>query len=303
MSSVMDTAAKKQPGMAFLNKLYEKIKELAGSALSKDDFDSAVKFARSHAGGTAKAEKSKAMAESLSAFISRVQTALYENFRTNYNGGSVFSWAKEVFQDYVIACSNVDGKDYKIPFSVAQNDEIAFGDPVEVETEYVEVSDSTAAHEVADLCADGHGFRLFNELLEFADPPKLIPYLPKPGTYNSPRYGEIKITKKRNENFVSNFENKVYQEKLPVDCEHETKLSGACAWITELLLNEDGSVDARVEWTDRGTALIESDRFKYFSPEWFEEWQDPATDKKYKDVAVGGALTTRPFFKEKPCAH
>lgn len=44
---------------------------------------------------------------------------------------------------------------------------------------------------------------------------------------------------------------------------------------------------------------MEDDRFKYFSPEWFEEWSDPVSGEVYKDIAIGGALTTRPFFKEK----
>jgi hypothetical protein len=37
--------------------------------------------------------------------------------------------------------------------------------------------------------------------------------------------------------------------------------------------------------------------FNYISPEWYDEWSDPATGQTYKDVAIGGALTTRPFFK------
>ena len=49
-------------------------------------------------------------------------------------------------------------------------------------------------------------------------------------------------------------------------------------------VNDDGSVDAKPEWTDRGTTLIENDRFKYFSPSWFEQWTDPATETTYNDV-------------------
>ena len=52
--------------------------------------------------------------------------------------------------------------------------------------------------------------------------------------------------------FVENFAAKVYQEKLPIDLEHQYKLSGAAGWITDLVQNEDGSVDAFVEWTDMG---------------------------------------------------
>lgn len=151
---------------------------------------------------------------------------------------------------------------------------------------------------LAEICSKGKSERLFIEYSNFAEPPEWIPYLPKPGEYKHPRYGEINITRARNEHFVQNFKDGVYQDKLPLDAEHETKLSGAVGWITDMRTNEDGSADARVDWTDRGTALIEADRFKYVSPEWYDEWQDPATEQTYKDVAIGGALTTRPFFKE-----
>jgi 2'-5' RNA ligase len=156
-----------------------------------------------------------------------------------------------------------------------------------------------AYREVHDLVArrEGQTHRLFLEA-RFGEAPEWIPVLPAPGTYAHPRYGEIVITRARNERFVQQFNGGVYQSQVPVDAEHETKLSGACGWITELRLNADGSADARVEWTDRGIALMEGGRFKYVSPEWYDEWTDPATRQVHRDVLIGAALTTRPFFKE-----
>jgi hypothetical protein len=52
-----------------------------------------------------------------------------------------------------------------------------------------------------------------------------------------------------------------------------------------------------VEWTDRGRAFFKDDRFRYFSPEWYDRWEDPATRAQHSDVAIGGAICTRPFFK------
>ena len=151
--------------------------------------------------------------------------------------------------------------------------------------------------DLAVVAASEGPLRLFNEY-EFAEPPEWMPCLPKPGSFQHPSYGEISISSSRNQRFVSNFQNGVYQEKLPVDAEHQTKLSGACGWITDMRLNEDGSADAKVEWTDRGKTLIESDRFKYVSPEWYDQWTQPDTDEEFEDIVIGAALTTRPFFKE-----
>lgn len=151
-----------------------------------------------------------------------------------------------------------------------------------------------------ELCsvADGAPSRYFVEFAA-AEPPATVNVLPKPGTYKHPQYGAIEITREGNTLFVDNFKNKVYQDKLPVDAEHETKLSGAVAWITALALNRDGSVEASVEWTERGEKLIEDDRFKYVSPEWYDAWKDPATGDEHANVLIGAALTTRPFFKDK----
>lgn len=155
--------------------------------------------------------------------------------------------------------------------------------------------------DIADLCAGSRQaseLQLFNELLEFSDPPEWIPYLPKPGQYNSPKYGDIYITKERNENFIRNFKEGVYQESLPISSEHiDADQDGAYGWIEEMRMNEDGSVDAKVSWTDRGNEAIENDRFRYFSPEFHDVYKDNK-EVVHKDVAVGGALTTRPFFKE-----
>lgn len=131
-----------------------------------------------------------------------------------------------------------------------------------------------------------------------AEVPARIPYLPRPGTYRHPTYGEVRITPERNARFVANFHARVYGQDLPIDAEHQTKLSGALGYVRDLVANADGSVDAVPEWTDRGRTLLAADRYRYFSPEWFDAWTDPATGQTHPDVAIGGALTTRPFFKE-----
>ena len=133
--------------------------------------------------------------------------------------------------------------------------------------------------------------------LAFADAPEWIPYLPKPGSYTHPRYGNIALPLERIARFVANFNQGIYQKQIPIDAEHETKLSGAVGWITAMRQNADGSADAKVDWTERGKAFFADSRFRYFSPEWYNAWQRPETGETIADVAIGGALCTRPFFK------
>ena len=69
-------------------------------------------------------------------------------------------------------------------------------------------------------------------------------------------------------------------------------------YATALRQNSDGSVDAYSEWTQDGVKTMEAGKYRYFSPQWREVWHD-AEGAVHTDVAVGGALTARPFFKEK----
>lgn len=145
--------------------------------------------------------------------------------------------------------------------------------------------------------------RLFMELparQEYAagTVPEWVPLLPKPGTYTHPSYGKVKLTKDRIGRFIQNLKERIYQEHIPVDAEHQLKTSGALGWITEVRENADGGADARVDWNDRGRSLMSDDRYRYVSPEWWDEWNAPDTNKKYRDVLIGLALTTRPFFKD-----
>lgn len=131
----------------------------------------------------------------------------------------------------------------------------------------------------------------------FADAPEWFHFLPTPGVYTHPRYGKVSITKERNARFVSNFKAGVYQPEIPIDAEHDIKSSGAVAWVKDMRQLPDGSVEARAEWNERGKALMTGDRFKYFSPEIWDSWTNPVTGEVVQDVAVGGAICVRPFFK------
>lgn len=140
--------------------------------------------------------------------------------------------------------------------------------------------------------------QFFVELRSFAEAPEWVNILPEPAVFDHPWFGPIVITAERNERFVQNYNDRVYGQDIPVDAEHETKLSGAFGWVRELRLNADFSVDARIEWTPRGIAAFENEAFRYVSPEWYDVWEQPMTGEVYEDVLVGLALTNHPFFKE-----
>lgn len=222
------------------------------------DFKTAVKQARAHAGGKATAAKAKA----------------------NVDG-------------------KVDKEDGKLP-KAAREPAPTPHTPATTNDKFPVYGTGTSAavfHDVLSFHGDREppDTRIF---LELGTDPEWIPYLPKPGSYKHVKYGTIDITSERNARLVTNMNDGVYQSRIPLDAEHETKLSGAMAWMTAMRQNEDGSADAHVEWTDRGRKMLEGGRFNYISPQWYTSWEDPATEKTHEDVIIGGALTTRPFFKE-----
>jgi hypothetical protein len=126
-----------------------------------------------------------------------------------------------------------------------------------------------------------------------------VQIFPHVGSYQHPAWGDIRITQQFLGDITKNFTDKVYQQELPltVDCEHESKLSGAVGWISAITDKGADGLWATIELNDRGKELLARDAYRYFSPEFYEHWTDPATGKSFSNVLIGGALTNRPFFK------
>jgi len=70
--------------------------------------------------------------------IDKVSAALRAQFKKEGTDDPLYWYPKEVMDDAVIVCSD-DSKMYRIPYSIGENDEVTFGEPVEVEEEYVDV--------------------------------------------------------------------------------------------------------------------------------------------------------------------
>jgi len=119
------------------------------------------------------------------------------------------------------------------------------------------------------------------------------------GKWDHPLYGEFEITPERLSRFVINFENGV-RKAIAIDVEHKSD-EGAVGWINNLTVDDNDNPQvlfAEVEWTTEGLSLIRGKKYRFFSPEFADEYEDAASGKEYKDVLIGGAITNRPFFQE-----
>ena len=142
--------------------------------------------------------------------------------------------------------------------------------------------------------------QLFAEVSASEDVPDEIHVVPT-GKWQHPIYGEMEITSAHVAEFVQNFKDKV-RLKIPITAGHDNGMSGgelpAVGWFEELIDRGVKGLYAVVSWTEEGKKLLQERAFKYFSPEFYEEYQDPQTQEVRHHVLVGGALTNKPYFKE-----
>lgn len=119
------------------------------------------------------------------------------------------------------------------------------------------------------------------------------------GEWDHPIWGSMKIDADTIAEFVENFNKVIRKAKVPITAGHSVMEElPAIGWFTELFDRGDNGLYATVEWTSKGKELLLEGAYKYFSPEYYTVYEDPATHRKYKNVLVGGALTNHPFFKE-----
>ena len=127
--------------------------------------------------------------------------------------------------------------------------------------------------------------------------PQEIQVLPV-GKWNHPAYGPIVIDRDDITEFKQNFDNGL-RKGIPITEGHEVfGEKPAIAWFTELIDRGANGLYATVEWNTKGKTLLAEKEYKYFSPEFYSEYEDPETREIYKNVLVGGALTNKPYFKE-----
>lgn len=120
------------------------------------------------------------------------------------------------------------------------------------------------------------------------------------GTFHHPVYGEAVIDDAKIDNYIENFANNIYGQEPPISYEHfgmdASKGHKAAGWVKDMERREDG-MWWLVAFTEEATKEVRNGEWRYFSPEWYDEWTDPATKEKHANVAAGGALTNNPFYK------
>jgi len=123
----------------------------------------------------------------------------------------------------------------------------------------------------------------------------------KPGKWDHPNYGMVEITPEIQQEFVDNFNKDLRAHSssigLPVDEEHYSD-KGAVGWIKQLINKGNEGLFAMVEWNSKGRQMIKDAIYRFFSPEFYFQYEDPEDRRLYNNVLIGGALTNRPYFKE-----
>lgn len=121
------------------------------------------------------------------------------------------------------------------------------------------------------------------------------------GEWKHDQYGDIKIDSDDIESFKQHYEEGIRKD-IPITAGHSQigEELPAIGWFTKLINKGSEGLWGVVEWTEKGKELLKDKAFKYFSPEFHDEYEDPETHESYQNILVGGALTNKPYFKGLP---
>ncbi len=104
------------------------------------------------------------------------------------------------------------------------------------------------------------------------------------------RYGWINITRDMAEKMAENFKNKIPHYVPHINLRHNKERYGD---ITGLEVKSDG-LYADIEYTPEGLKLVREEKYRYFSPEYLDDYVDKRTGKSCGPAIVGLALTNQP---------
>ncbi len=135
-----------------------------------------------------------------------------------------------------------------------------------------------------------------------------IMYMPE-GEYTHPECGKLNFSREKLQRFKDHFDHNVRKIPSALEADHaaSTGDSRATGGIERLERREatgdaPAGLWACICWTPYGAQLMHDREYRYFSPE-FGNHTDEETGDEVKDVAIGGALTNRPFLKVMPAVR
>jgi phage I-like protein len=117
------------------------------------------------------------------------------------------------------------------------------------------------------------------------------------GKYDHPVYGEIEFDSTKAAAVAQNFATNVRGTEIDIDYDHKAHGGEAAGWVRNAEARPTGLYIA-VEWTKKAAQKIKDKEYKYFSPEFADEWKHPKTGQVIKNVLFGGGITNRPFLKD-----
>ena len=122
-----------------------------------------------------------------------------------------------------------------------------------------------------------------------------LPY----GEWDHPKFGMTVVDEQKVDNFVKNFTEGTTGIELSTDYEHGLDPArGAMASGTIKAMRKSANgLWVGVEPTARAKAELDAGEWRYFSGEFWEEWEDPHSGSKTKDVFTGGGFTNKPWVK------
>jgi phage I-like protein len=118
------------------------------------------------------------------------------------------------------------------------------------------------------------------------------------GTYEHPLFGEITFDADRVKRFADSVTTKVRGQDLDIDYDHKADTKIAAGWVKTAEVRGNDGLFLKIQFTEKARKHLHDGEYRYFSPEYQDEWEHPKTKQVHKDVLFGGALTNRPFLKD-----